>query len=128
MGQNNPTCSKCVDGGKVVKNSHLDIGYSNLDGTSISEGTPIGKSGATGNPGFYNKTWGIKAKYRHVHIEARVGSPFGKVIDPEGFFKTKFDGNGEALESAESKVTNETPFVTIRATNYTLKSKTVDIK
>jgi murein DD-endopeptidase MepM/ murein hydrolase activator NlpD len=83
-----------------IKYSHLDVGYESLNGTTIKAGTPIGKAGATGNPGYKgkdangNNRYGISPQYRHTHIESRIDVSFGKTVDPEGFMESTFDSNG----------------------------------
>lgn len=86
----------------VMKYSHLDYGIENLNGKTIKAVEQIGVAVATGNAGIYNKIWGIKPKYRHVHVEARIGNQFGKKLNAEGFFKTKFNNHGSAISSSTS--------------------------
>jgi RHS repeat-associated protein len=89
-----------------MKYSHLDFGIEELDGQTIEAGTVIGEGGATGNAGLFKGIWGIDEEYWHVHIEARKGDQFGEVIDAEGFFKTKFDAEGNAIPNLPPPVDN----------------------
>jgi len=64
--------------------AHLDgIGQDVKVGATIKQGQFLGKSGSTGNAG--SRT----VYFKHLHIEVKDSN--GKKIDPEPFFKSKFD-------------------------------------
>jgi len=65
------------------------------DGSDIKQGLIIGETGNTGN------AKSILATRYHVHIEASTDGVFygGKTrVDPEIYFTTKFDSNGNTIE------------------------------
>ena len=85
---------------RLPDNTNIWIKYCHLTSVSkesgiILKGEVFGKSGRTGN------AWNIETSRYHVHIEASTDGVFfgGQTrVDPENYFKTKFDNNGNPIE------------------------------
>jgi murein DD-endopeptidase MepM/ murein hydrolase activator NlpD len=100
-----------VEGAAVfMKYAHLDKVNIKV-GDQVSAGTEIGLTGNTGN------AVGLSDDQDHVHIEASKGGDYFNLdtrIDPEQFFETKFDSQGNPVNLktlTDSEVNNISNFI-----------------
>jgi hypothetical protein len=67
--------------------------------TNSSGGSNPSSSGATGNPGFFDGSWGIPIEDRHIHLQVGTSHsngfiPKASLIDPRIFILTQINENG----------------------------------
>ncbi len=82
-----------------IQFTHMDIVDESLVNKVVQVGDVLGQSGATGNPGFFDGSWGIPIEDRHIHLQVGTSHsngfiPKASLIDPRIFILTQINENG----------------------------------
>jgi len=82
-----------------IQFTHMDVVDQSLVDKVVQVGDVLGRSGATGNPGYFQGMWGIPIEDRHIHLQVGTSHsngyiPKSSLIDPRHFILTQINESG----------------------------------